>query len=140
MAEDHDPETPPLVVDDNADNESVDDGDSALGVDGASDTASLRSSILRYREENGRTYHAYKDGDIQHHLFTLTFDGKLHTAPLTQPLHRVLDAGTGTGIWAIDFGKSIVVAKDECTDEGIADEHPECGVRRGPNWFVEVPN
>ncbi|KAK7425180.1 hypothetical protein QQX98_000095 [Neonectria punicea] len=126
MAEDHNPETPPIVVDDNADNESVDDGDSALGVDGGSDTTSLRSSILRYREENGRTYHAYKDGvyvfpndetenerlDIQHHLFTLTFDGKLHAAPLTQPLHRVLDAGTGTGIWAID----------------CADEHPECGV------------
>ena len=25
-------------------------------------TGSLASSILRYRQENGRTYHAYKDG------------------------------------------------------------------------------
>ncbi|RSL68612.1 hypothetical protein CEP54_002646 [Fusarium duplospermum] len=126
MAEEQNPETPPLEADDNPDNVSVDDGDSALGVDGASDTTSLRSSILRYREENGRTYHAYKDGayvfpndetenerlDIQHHLFALTFEGRLHAAPLTQPLRRVLDAGTGTGIWAIDF----------------ADEHPECEV------------
>lgn len=33
------------------------------GAQGAeSDTTSLKSSILRYREENGRTYHAYKDG------------------------------------------------------------------------------
>ncbi|RSL88952.1 hypothetical protein CEP52_015062 [Fusarium oligoseptatum] len=128
MAEEQNPETqtPPLEADDNPDNVTVDDGDSALGVDGASDTTSLRSSILRYREENGRTYHAYKDGvyvfpndetenerlDIQHHLFALTFEGRLHAAPLTQPLRRVLDAGCGTGIWAIDF----------------ADEHPECEV------------
>ncbi|RSL51757.1 hypothetical protein CEP53_008310 [Fusarium sp. AF-6] len=128
MAGEQNPETqtPPLEADDNPDNVTVDDGDSALGVDGASDTTSLRSSILRYREENGRTYHAYKDGvyvfpndetenerlDIQHHLFALTFEGRLHAAPLTQPLRRVLDAGCGTGIWAIDF----------------ADEHPECEV------------
>ena len=38
----------------------------------------------------------------------MTFDGKLHTAPIPkeQQLHRVLDVGTGTGIWAIDFGTS----------------------------------
>ncbi|KAJ4157833.1 hypothetical protein NW754_009483 [Fusarium falciforme] len=130
MAEEQNPEIPPLEADDNPDNVTVDDGDSALGADGASDTTSLRSSILRYREENGRTYHAYKDGvyvfpndevlmqtenerlDIQHHLFALTFEGRLHAAPLTQPLRRALDAGCGTGIWAIDF----------------ADEHPECEV------------
>ncbi len=28
----------------------------------ASDTTSLMSSVLKYRHENGRTYHAYKDG------------------------------------------------------------------------------
>lgn len=40
----------------------------------------------------------------------LTLDGKLFTAPIPKEkaLHRVLDVGTGTGIWAIDF----------------ADEHP----------------
>ena len=40
----------------------------------------------------------------------LTFGGRLFTAPIPKekPLHRVLDVGTGTGIWAIDF----------------ADEHP----------------
>lgn len=38
---------------------------------------------------------------------TLTFDGKLFTSPAGEDkqLHRVLDAGTGTGIWAMDFGK-----------------------------------
>jgi hypothetical protein len=37
------------------------DGDSAVGEENiAGSTASISSSILRYREENGRTYHAYK--------------------------------------------------------------------------------
>ncbi|KAF5591101.1 methyltransferase [Fusarium pseudoanthophilum] len=114
----------PLAVDEHAQDDT--DADSAIGDDNASDTTSLRSSILRYREENGRTYHAYKDGayalpndeienerlDLQHHLFLLTFDERLHTAPLPKSLNRAFDAGCGTGIWAIEF----------------ADEHPECEV------------
>lgn len=36
-------------------------GDSSFGDDDtASSTMSISSSIMRYREENGRTYHAYK--------------------------------------------------------------------------------
>lgn len=44
--------------------------------------------------------------DLQHHLFSLTLKGKLHLAPIGEdrPIQRVLDAGTGTGVWAIDFG------------------------------------
>lgn len=34
---------------------------------------------------------------------TLRLDGELHLAPIVNP-QRVLDLGTGTGIWAIDFG------------------------------------
>jgi methylase of polypeptide subunit release factors len=47
-------------------------------------------------------------------LFGLTLGGKLFKAPIPKEkqLHRVLDVGTGTGIWAIDF----------------ADEHPESEV------------
>ncbi|KAK4191291.1 S-adenosyl-L-methionine-dependent methyltransferase [Podospora australis] len=105
------------------------DGDSALGTDAESSTASISSSILNYRRENGRTYHSFRDGkyyfpnddkendrlDFQHHQWFLTLNGRLGLAPPTDPDSkggRVLDVGTGTGIWAIDYG----------------DEHPDAHI------------
>jgi tRNA1(Val) A37 N6-methylase TrmN6 len=47
------------------------------------------------------------NADLQHHLYTLSLDGALGLAPPNSKgsrLNRVLDVGTGTGIWAIDFG------------------------------------
>ena len=39
------------------------ESDSAFGEESiASSTTSINSSIMRYRTENGRTYHAYKVG------------------------------------------------------------------------------
>ncbi|KAI9741292.1 MAG: hypothetical protein M1834_003009 [Cirrosporium novae-zelandiae] len=99
---------------------------------------SVASSIYQYRQENGLTYHAYKDGgefkwytspigdeqlisteykeypypnneqeldrlDLQHNLFSLTLDSKLYTAPISKNPQEVLDIGTGTGIWAMEF-------------------------------------
>ncbi|PHH60645.1 hypothetical protein CDD81_1396 [Ophiocordyceps australis] len=108
--------------------EEDEDHDDGLGSSIASSSTSLASSILRYREENGRTYHAFRAGryvlpndevenerlDLQHHLCTLTLGEKLYVCPAgrDRPLKRVLDAGTGTGIWAMDF----------------ADDHPETHV------------
>jgi ubiquinone/menaquinone biosynthesis C-methylase UbiE len=43
--------------------------------------------------------------DLVHHLFHLLMDGKLHLAPISKNPQRVLDIGTGTGIWAIDFAE-----------------------------------
>jgi hypothetical protein len=46
--------------------------------------------------------------DLQHHLYALSLEGVLGLAPPNlkeSTLNRVLDVGTGTGIWAIDFGK-----------------------------------
>jgi len=46
--------------------------------------------------------------DLQHHKYTLLLNDRLFIAPvdkevLNTPSNRVLDLGTGTGIWAIDM-------------------------------------
>lgn len=43
--------------------------------------------------------------DIIHELMLTLLDRKLFLAPVSDTPARVLDLGTGTGIWAIDFGK-----------------------------------
>ncbi|KAE8383229.1 S-adenosyl-L-methionine-dependent methyltransferase [Aspergillus bertholletiae] len=40
--------------------------------------------------------------DLLHHIYSLLLDGEIHIAPINNP-QRVLDLGTGTGIWAVDF-------------------------------------
>ena len=94
---------------------TTDDTYSSSGYE--TDTTSLSSSINEYVYENGRRYHSYfgidknlnptdeKEQDrldLHHELFLTIMDRKLHLAPLDSP-QRVLDIGTGTGLWAIDF-------------------------------------
>ncbi|KFY44981.1 hypothetical protein V494_01234 [Pseudogymnoascus sp. VKM F-4513 (FW-928)] len=103
-----------IAVDDAFD----EDGDSAYDSGSfRSDTTSLLSHITKYRYENNRRYHSYKDGeywgpndekqnnqlDIAHHLFLLTMGDRLFLAPIGDNPQNVLDVGTGTGIWAMDF-------------------------------------
>ncbi|KKA25125.1 hypothetical protein T310_0830 [Rasamsonia emersonii CBS 393.64] len=80
-------------------------------------SASLTSSVVNYRHENGRRYHAYRDGsyllpndekeadrlDMGHELTLMVMERKLFFAPIGPSPQRVIDLGTGTGIWAIDF-------------------------------------
>lgn len=86
---------------------------------------SLASSIRRGVEEHGRTYASFGKhqqalpqdeeemdrNDLQHAKFIMLLGGKLHMAPILDP-KKVLDLGTGTGIWAID----------------MADRHPQAQV------------
>lgn len=117
-------EIPKTTVDDTA---SI---DSSLTDDVSSSTASISSSILQYRVINGRTYHAERGNaqywasnddkasealDVIHHTSTLILDGKLFLAPVTKP-SKVLDIGTGTGIWAMDFGDEFPEAEVVGTD------------------------
>ncbi|ENH74485.1 hypothetical protein FOC1_g10009903 [Fusarium oxysporum f. sp. cubense race 1] len=62
------------------------DDDSAIGDDAASSTASINSSIMAYRTENGRTYHAFRES-INYVL----------------PNDSSEQERLGTGVWAIDF-------------------------------------
>ncbi|KAG9233730.1 S-adenosyl-L-methionine-dependent methyltransferase [Amylocarpus encephaloides] len=114
------------------DNESVaGDDDSAIGgMSVVTSTQSLRSSIYEDVEENGRTYHRFKQGkyplpndekeqerlDLQHALFGVTLEGKLHLAPIKHSLQNVLDIATGTGIWAIEFAQQFPSARVLGTD------------------------
>ncbi|KAF5615166.1 methyltransferase [Fusarium tjaetaba] len=119
--EDQQPEEhAPLQVDE--DEIAGDDADSTYGSDrGSVYTASATSSIYDYQYENGRRYHAFREGqyvlpnddqeqqrlDLQHHIWRLLLGGALHTAPLPSPdsteEYRILDLGCGTGIWAIEM-------------------------------------
>ncbi|KAL4791496.1 S-adenosyl-L-methionine-dependent methyltransferase [Aspergillus venezuelensis] len=107
--------------------DTFDDNDSSYqsSLGDASYTTSITSSAMNYTYENGRRYHSYHEGeyvlpndeqeqdrlDLSHHIYRMLLKGELNRAPIKNPA-RVLDIGTGTGIWAIDF----------------ADEHPETEV------------
>jgi SAM-dependent methyltransferase len=86
------------------------------GYEGRSDpsTTSLTSSVFNYEEENGRSYHGFHRGkyilpndeeeqermNTHHRSIRLILDSKNWISPIHPT--RILDVGTGTGIWAID--------------------------------------
>lgn len=54
--------------------------------------------------------------DMQHHIYNMIMKGELFQAPINKDIHRVLDIGTGTGIWAIDFADQFPKAEVIATD------------------------
>lgn len=96
-----------------SDNASFDPGYETESATGAS--TSISSGVRDYAFEHGRRYHKYQEGrylfpndepeqereDMKHAMIVNLCGGRLHYAPLNNP-HRILDIGTGTGIWAID--------------------------------------
>ncbi|KAI6360051.1 hypothetical protein MCOR25_006859 [Pyricularia grisea] len=102
------------------------DGDSAIDVPFEESLTSVRSSIFAFQQENGRTYHAMSAGkyflpndheevqrlDLQHYVMIKTLNGRHCLCPKNETATSVLDLGTGTGIWAIEY----------------ADAHPEAHV------------
>ncbi|KAL2875052.1 hypothetical protein SGCOL_009755 [Colletotrichum sp. CLE4] len=131
------PERPAPEVEVEVDRE---ENDSSWGGDEASRAStSLKSATSTYEWKHGRRYHGYQSGsynfpndeeeqdrlDMIHHVFFRLMNDRLYLAPIKTEGLKVLDIGTGTGIWPIQFG----------------DEHPEAEVIVGndlspiqPQW------
>jgi ribosomal protein L11 methylase PrmA len=96
------------------------DDDAASDAGYESDSASrastsICSTVRDYEFENNRRYHRFREGryqfpndepeqereDMKHAMVVHLCQGKLHYAPLESP-QKILDIGTGTGIWSID--------------------------------------
>ena len=102
--------------------------ESGMDDDAASSryTASLTSSIEDYPMENGRRYHAFKDGtyimpndeseldrlDLTHNMLKISMNMRLFDATFSKAPNKILDIGTGTGMWVIE----------------MADEYPEAEI------------
>ena len=96
------------------------DGDDS-GYEGRSELSitSLASSVFHYEEENGRSYHGFhcskyvllNDEEEQErmNLHHRSMRLVLHDQHWISPIHptRILDVGTGTGVWAIDVTDQI---------------------------------
>ncbi|KAI2376329.1 hypothetical protein LOY93_000294 [Ophidiomyces ophidiicola] len=95
----------------------INDTDSTYGDELSSYTSSITSSVVDYPEENGRRYHAFREGrylipnddkesdrlDLLHAMFHKLLEGKLFLAPIGNSPVRVIDICTGTGVWAMEF-------------------------------------
>jgi ubiquinone/menaquinone biosynthesis C-methylase UbiE len=100
-------------------------------------------------EERGRTFSTYREGayflpndaleqnrlDLEHEMWKLTLDGALSMVPFEKTPESVLDIGTGTGIWAIEFAQeypeSYVVGTDISLIQPLHDcIPPNCSFER----------
>jgi hypothetical protein len=88
---------------------------------GSNASITISSYVRDYNFENRRRYHKFREGrylfpnneneqdreDMKHAMIVNLCGGLLHFAPIGEHPQRVLDIGTGTGIWCIDRGYPI---------------------------------
>ncbi|KAI8169875.1 Secondary metabolism regulator LAE1 [Colletotrichum sp. SAR 10_70] len=114
----------------------------------SSTSTSLASGIQRHAFANGRRYHAYRDGrypipndeteqnreDMKHAMVLELSDGKLFHAPIGDHPQKIIDLGTGTGIWAMEVGDQYPGA--EVTGADLSPIQPDCNLK--PGAWVET--
>ena len=61
-----------------------------------------------------------------HQMIRISMDNKLHLAPIGDKPGKILDVGTGTGIWAIEMGDEYPNAEVLGTDLSPTQ----------PSWYV----
>ncbi|KAF7547507.1 hypothetical protein G7Z17_g7670 [Cylindrodendrum hubeiense] len=113
--------------------DDLQDEDSAYNFSEGSGSflSSLKSSILNYKYEPNDEEEQDRM-DLVHHIYTLLLEGKLHLAPIGENVQRVLDLGTGTGIWAMNFAET----PPNCTFE--VDDFEEEWLYRTPFDFIHA--
>jgi hypothetical protein len=87
-----------------------------MDMESLGESVSLTSSIYQHCYRHGRRYHMYRLGryplpndddeqnreDMKHAMMLEMLDGKLFFAPIGDHPQKIIDLGTGTGIWAIE--------------------------------------
>ncbi|KAI0108965.1 S-adenosyl-L-methionine-dependent methyltransferase [Nemania sp. FL0031] len=87
--------------------------------DSISDSTSVGSSIYQHNFHNGRRYHRFRYGrypipndqteqdreGLLHAMMLEATDGRRFFAPISNNPLKILDLGTGTGIWAIEVAE-----------------------------------
>ena len=73
--------------------------------------------------------------DIMHKLTEVSLGGKLNLAPIPKNAKRILDIGTGTGIWAMEYG----MVHASATGSNMALIHCEPSGDRYPKAEASTP-
>ncbi|KAI1396891.1 S-adenosyl-L-methionine-dependent methyltransferase [Hypoxylon fuscum] len=77
---------------------------------GSSSSRFFRSIVYKFGRTFNRNYFLPHDkqeqerNNLQHEISVEVHDGELYLSPVVNP-RRVLDVGTGTGIWAVEFAR-----------------------------------
>ncbi|KAL4891126.1 S-adenosyl-L-methionine-dependent methyltransferase [Aspergillus ambiguus] len=93
------------------------DMDEPASLDTASSCTSLGSSVQKYEYKHGRRYHGYHAGsynfpndkpeqdrlDMVNHIYYRILNNRFFLAPINPRGMKILDIGTGTGIWALQM-------------------------------------
>ncbi|KAG6107599.1 hypothetical protein E4U14_004090 [Claviceps sp. LM454 group G7] len=98
-------DAPPIAV-----GSQTDDDIDLSSVEGDDATASLTSSLLFAHTMNTA---ATTQEDMKHAMLMMLTENKPFLAPIGDHPQKILDIGTGTGIWAIDVGDRYPSAKRE---------------------------